>query len=207
MSFHFEGKTSFPPFSGAKCYMMPIIQGRAESLPPYLAVYAQTVEKLFIEGEQGKIGFLTIDESFVKRGRSQRGYGEGLRAIHTEACLSNQTISWGRSLPRWGKNSSVNLAPELRVIIANSIDDTCMVWNKEVRDTTPNGDLSSRSSDFPYASGQVLKACEVVNMGIWTPHECLPQEHSRNRQFIRVVGSGVSGREEHFDLNPLVKAS
>lgn len=45
-------------------------------------------------------------------------------------------------------------------------------------------------------------ADEVREIGIFTPHESLPAERDFDRQFLRIVSSGVHGREEYFTRNP-----
>ena len=47
---------------------------------------------------------------------------------------------------------------------------------------------------------------EVARIGIFTPHECVPQPTTAPRQFLRIVGRGVAGREDYFTINPLVPA-
>lgn len=201
MTYKFDGTIIFPDYSGIKCYMMPFIQGVKESLPEKFRHYGDVIEKLSFAHEKGKIGFATIDESFVEAGKSQRGYGAKERTLHTEACLSENGVSWG---PSWGSNSGIWLEPDVRAKIANSIDDTCMVWNNEVFDTTPDGDLSERADEFPRSSGQMMKAGEVFDIGIWTPHECIDQIESGFRQFIRVVGNGVKNIGPNFTVNEKV---
>lgn len=203
MSYKITGHIEFPRFAGVKCYMMPVIQGRPETLPNHLTQYADALSALSMEN--GKIGYLTVDESYVDAGRSQRGYGAGTRTIHTEACLSSHGISWGPSRPSWG-GSGVWLKPDVPVRVANSIDDTCLVWDGDVMDTTPDGDLSAMADRFPVETGRSLKRGEVCQISIWTPHEPRPQQFSGGRQFIRLVGDGVYGREPHFDTNDLVPA-
>ncbi|GIV43962.1 MAG: hypothetical protein KatS3mg035_1085 [Bacteroidia bacterium] len=51
---------------------MPFIQGDSSSIPEMFKPYSKIIEENFIE--KGEIGFLTIDESFVEAGKSQRGY-------------------------------------------------------------------------------------------------------------------------------------
>lgn len=87
MTFQLRGNVDFPDFSGIRCYMMPFIQGRPESLPEAYRSYADVVEKFSLPGQEGEIGLITIDESYVEAGKSQRGYGAGGRTIHTEACV------------------------------------------------------------------------------------------------------------------------
>lgn len=202
MTFQPRGNIMFPEFTGVRCYMMPFIQGRPESLPENFHQYSEIIERFALDGEEGQLGLVTIDESFVTAGKSQRGYGAGERTIHTEACRSLDTLSWGpTSPPTWGERSVVRLSPDLRILIANSIEDTCMVWNAEVEDTTPDGDLSMRASEFPIDAGRMMAAGEVMEIGIFTPHEPIPQKESGNRQFFRIVGKGVTGREDYFTRN------
>lgn len=209
MSYEKYGQMAFPTYTGARCYMMPFIQGRPESLPEAYAGYGDIVARCVLEGEDGQVGLITIDESFVAEGASQRGYGSGERTLHTEACLSpagptRGALSWG-PIPTWGPSPSfVNLAPDVKVLIANNIDDTCMVWDEEVRDTTPDGDLSERAHLFPRERGRMMKSGEIMRIGIFTPHECIPQQQAGERQFFRIVGKGVVGREAYFTENPKV---
>ncbi len=198
MTFQTRGNIIFPEFTGARCYMMPFIQGRADSLPKEFLPYADIIEATAFEGQAGEIGLITIDESHVDAGKSQRGYGNGERTIHTEACLSEGKLRWGST---WGPGTHVYLEPDLRVLIANSIEDTCMVWDVNVEDTTPDGDLSMRAAEFPRSSGRMMGAGELMEIGIFTPHEPIPQKQSGNRQFFRIVGKGVHGRDTYFTRN------
>jgi hypothetical protein len=50
-----------------------------------------------------------------------------------------------------------------------------------------------------------MKAGEVRKIGIFTPHESLPVKNTVQRQFLRIVSSGVRGREHYFTQNPLVE--
>lgn len=198
-------RIDFPAFTGSRCYMMPFIQGRAETIPEAYAPYREIVEKLVLAGQDGKAGLITIDESIVEAGKSQRGYGAGDRTIHTEACLRADRLSWGPSpMPTWGPSPYVSLAPDTRVLIANSIPDTCMVWDIEVKDTTPDGDLSARADEFPRSSGRMMKSGEVLEIGIFTPHEPIAQVEAGPRQFFRIVGTGVTGREDYFTRNEVL---
>ena len=201
MTFQSRGNIIFPKFTKARCYMMPFIQGRAESLPKEFLPYADIVEANAFEGQAGEIGLITIDESHVDAGKSQRGYGSGDRTIHTEACLAEGKLRWGGPSPSWGRDTRVLLEPDLRVLIANSIEDTCMVWDVNVEDTTPDGDLSMRADEFPRSSGRMMGAGELMEIGIFTPHEPIPQKQSGNRQFFRIVGKGVHGRDTYFTRN------
>jgi hypothetical protein len=88
------------------------------------------------------------------------------------------------------------------VLIANSIPDTCRLFDTEDTLPTPDGDLSDRLHLYPEREGILMGAGDAREMGISTPHECVVQDAPGWRQFFRIVGHGVSGREDYFTRNP-----
>lgn len=195
----------FPTFAGLKCNMMPFVQGDPASLPDELAAYAEIVSQHALE--PGQIGHLTIHESMVEAGKSQRGYGNGPRSVHVEVRLFEDGCFWGGG--GWGKRGGrVMLRGDTKVLIANSVPGTCRVWDYvEDRRPTPDGDLSAYLDNYPESSGRLLKKGEVARMSIFTPHECVPQRESGPRQFFRIIGVGVLGREDHFTINPKMRGA
>lgn len=191
----------FPEFTGVKCNMMPFIQGDSSSLPEIYQPYSKIINDNFLE--KGEIGFLTIDESFVEANKSQRGYNsKGInRNVHIEVGRHEDINRWGSG---WGGRLNTILADETMVLISNSISDTCRVWNKKEMRFTKDGDLSAYINDYPEHEGILLKSGEVVKISIFTPHECVNQKESGKRQFFRIVGKGVTGREDYFTINPLI---
>ena len=208
----------FPEFSGIRCLMMPYIQGDSASVPDIYAPYRDIVDSVFLQ--KGDIGFLTIDESLAIAGTPHRGqrakYG---RALHTEVGkVPGQIYCWGGG-GGWGKPSPspkpkpkpkpkprhrVTLDRDVRILLANNLDDSCAVWDAEHEDTSLDGDIGHAAADYPYSNAIFLKAGEVHDIGILTPHESLPVRQDFNRQFLRIVSSGVHGREEYFTRNPLI---
>ena len=214
-------RIEFPIFTGIKCNMMPFIQGDSSSLPEKYKTYSDIVDANYLE--KGKIGLLTIDEAFVDSGKSQRGYNSmGInRNVHIEVGhVANVTAwggsgsGWGSSTPTptvgwgsgsgWGGRARVLLAKETQVLVANSIDNTCMLWDTMDTRFTNDGDLSAYIDDYPENTGIMMKAGDLAKISIFTPHECITQQKPGNRQFIRIVGDGVTGREDYFTINPLL---
>lgn len=195
-------KIKFPKFTGAKCNMMPFIQGDSSSLPGEFKTYSEIINANYLE--KGEIGFLTIDESFVEGGKSQRGYNsKGItRNVHIEVGRSKNKNRWGGN--SWGGKNETLLSDDTKVLIANSVSNTCKLWDKKEKRYTKDGDLSSYIEDYPSETGKLMKAGELAEISIFTPHECIVQKDSGFRQFFRIVGKGVSGREEYFTENPLV---
>jgi len=199
-------KIKFPTFTGIKCNMMPFIQGDSSSLPEKYKTYSDVIDQNFLE--KGEIGFLTIDESFVKANNSQRGYNsKGIkRNVHIEVGRLKDYNRWGGNGGSnvWGGRASTILDDNTMVLIGNSISDTCRVWDRLEQRYTSDGDLSEYINEYPEHTGLLLKSGEIAKISIFTPHECVNQKESSNRQFFRIVGKGVTGREDYFTINPLV---
>jgi hypothetical protein len=196
----------FPTAVGVKCNMMPFIQGDSSSLPEEYKSYSKIIDENYLE--KGEIGYLTIDESFVDGGKTQRGYNsKGInRNVHIEVGRYENKNRWGGSGggSSWGGRNHTLLDDDTMVLIANNISDTCRVWDTKEMSYTDDGDLSEYIDRYPEHTGLMLKSGEVAKISIFTPHECVSQKESKFRQFFRIVGKGVTGREEYFTVNPLL---
>jgi hypothetical protein len=199
-------KINFPKFTGIKCSMMPFIQGDSSSLPEQFRTYSTIVDSVHLE--KGEIGFLTIDESYVKANTSQRGYNsKGInRNVHIEVGRTPSHNSWGGSGggSSWGGHNKTLLDDSTMVLIANSISNTCRYWDVKEMAYTQDGDLSDYIGKYPEETGLLMKGGDVAKISIFTPHECVAQQENGYRQFFRIVGKGVTGREDYFTINPLV---
>lgn len=197
---------TFPKFTGVRCLMMPYVQGEPESVPKkYRIGYEKILQSVYFK--KGDIGFLTIDESLAKKGTPHRGdRSKFARALHTEAGrLPNKIYAWG-SGGGWGKDHNVTLDSDVRVLLANNLDDSCALWDATHEDTSIDGDIGNLSDMYPYSDAIMMKAGEVHEIGILTPHESIPVIDDVDRQFIRIISSGVHGREDYFTNNPILPA-
>jgi len=191
--------------------MMPFIQGDPSSVPlKYSAGYEDIIQDTYFE--KGKIGFLTIDESRARKGSPHRGArSKTNRALHTEAGkLPGKIYAWGsggRGPTRGpGLSHNVTLDRGSQVLLANNLNDSCALWDATHEDTSADGDIGHLSNMYPMSDALLMKAGEVHRIGILTPHESLPVTDDTDRQFLRIVSSGVNGREPYFTLNPLLNA-
>jgi hypothetical protein len=193
----------FPEFSGLRCLMMPYIQGEPASVPREYAAYSGIVRDVFVC--KGKIGYLTIDESLAHAGKPHRGErARSHRALHTEVGrVPDKLYCWGDG-GGWGKKHRVTLDRDVQILLANNLDDSCAVWDAIHENTSLDGDIGHVADEYPYANATLMKAGEVHRIGILTPHESLPVKETVRRQFLRIVGSGVHGREPYFTTNPLL---
>ena len=192
----------FPLYSGTRCLMMPYIQGDVNSLPEEYSTYKDILSSVFLT--KGDIGFLTIDESPVVAGTPHRGArAKYSRALHTEAGILRDTYGWGGG-PVWGGKRTVTLDRDTKILLASNVDNSCAVWDSTHEDTSIDGDIGHLAGMYPYADATLLKEGEIREIGILTPHESLPVKQDVNRQFLRILGSGVHGRENYFTINPLM---
>lgn len=199
---------TFPTFSGIRCLMMPYVQGYPESVPDTYAAYADIIENVYVK--RGDIGFLTIDESIAKGGSPHRGARAKFgRALHTEAGhIPGVCYKWGGSGGSgwgWGNAHNVELERDVKILLANNLDNSCAVWDVEHENTSDDGDIGEFADKYPYGDAILMQAGEVHEIGILTPHESLPVKQDFSRQFLRIVSSGVHGQEPYFTKNPLVK--
>lgn len=193
----------FPAFTGIRCLMMPYVQGDPDSVPPeFRCGYEEILGTVY--AKKGDVGYLTIDESPATKGRPHRGArAQWGRALHTEA---GKLLNWGGGTT-WGGSPTVTLDRDVKVLLANSVDRSCAIWPVEHEDTSIDGDIGYAANRYPYSEAVLMRAGEVHEISILTPHESLPVAHDVNRQFLRIVGAGVHGREPYFTENPLLKAA
>jgi len=198
-----KNQIKFPTYSGVRCLMMPYIQGDPTSVPPEYKGYSQVIRASFIE--KGAIGYLTIDESPVLRNTPHRASrAKFKRALHTEAGVDpNRIYNWGGGGGGWGKRHNVELEPDLRILLANNLDSSCALWDTEHENTSLDGDIGHCADQYPMEDAVFMAAGEVHEIGILTPHESLPVKENTKRQFLRIIGAGVHGREPYFTKNPL----
>ena len=194
----------FPKYSGVRCLMMPYIQGVPESVPEEYQEYADIIRSVFFRN--GDIGYLTIDESVAEKGKPHRGSrSKTARALHTEVGrLPGKVYAWGGG--GWGGNHFVTLDADVQILLANNLSDSCAVWDAVHEDTSFDGDIGHCSEQYPYSKATMVKAGEVHKIGILTPHESLPVVKNTERQFLRIISSGVRGRAPYFTRNPLLDA-
>lgn len=88
------------------------------------------------------------------------------------------------------------------MLLASNADDSCAIWDIEHEDTSEDGDIGHMAHLYPYRDATVLRAGEVHEIGILTPHESLPVKRTIHRQFLRIISAGVRGREDYFTVNP-----
>lgn len=187
----------FPEYSALQCNMMPFRMGDKHSLPNEYQHYWNLIEACKVpEQELGQVGYLTVSESEVKEGFTQRRPG-----LHTEKHPERTQMNpWGGG---WGSGWGGGNDKGSGLYIASTIDDTCRVWNCFVETPGSMGDCEHLRDQFRESIS--LKANQLVWMTDSCPHEAIPQIKSSRRQFFRLVTSRVDlWYKAHSTPNPLV---
>ena len=206
--------------------MMPIkmhrpeIQNQLSELTDELKGYAPLIEACLPADvtQRGKVCYLTIHESFVKKGHTQRRPGLHVEkpadGVGGESCT---TGVWGS-----GYNQQDG------IFMASNISNTCAVWNCMIigsADDLRRDDEDEHEDENEEVIEDVmdrLGGCEHLRRYLpndhrytmeggklyWitdrTPHEALPMEKDGWRQFFRLVSSELSvWYEAHSTKNPL----
>lgn len=178
--------------------MMPILMGVPGSVPHGLRDYQPMIDACALE--LGSTVYLTIHESFVAKGKTQRRGG-----IHTEAYKAadgrfgggdddgggnfggGKSIAWDGG---WGGiTAGVYMA---------STDGRCRIWDEARHDVDHHGGLEVSGP------GVEMEPSTLYWITDRTPHESLPALRSGERQFFRLVSSEIGAWwSMHNTANPL----
>ena len=168
-------------------------------------------------GQFNKICYLTIHESFVEKGKSQRRPG-----LHIELPGDIAGASAGGKaeyFSGWGGGYE----QQDGIFMASNVDDTCAAWNCRIidKETSMLGKLKNIGSKTEYGMDSMggiehlrmalpkdkkylLKKNRLYWMTDRTPHEALPMKEDGWRQFFRLVGHKLDvWYEDHSTKNPM----
>ena len=207
----------FPKPTDININMMPFVMGRRftdTKLPTHLQHYWDGIIKPctdILKREVGKIGYLTIHESKVDKGTSQRRPG-----IHTESPgVTTLKDSKGAIVThlRWGGGQAFNIKRlELQggILMASNVENSCRVWNCQIqRPEVDSLDIVGKHGDIEHlreflpADSETMAANHVYWITDRTPHESLPLTEGTYRQYFRLVTSQVDAWfENHSTKNP-----
>ena len=247
---HTARKYSFPEPTDININMMPFIAGenfKYCELPNYLQNYWPLIKaclrpqherqhchlwpKSKIPSDIGKVYYLTIQESWVEPGNSQRRpglhvdspgsvkfKGEDHDAKHHRLDLVGNGKSKHYNGHRWGLgcahyvgeqneelDESNSYVMQGGIYIASSVSDSSRVWNCGIDPDAVglHGDIEHLRFLLP-ETGKVLCPGQLYWITDRTPHESLPLKERTYRQFFRLVTADVSlWYRDHSTANPL----
>lgn len=208
-----EWTVSFPKPTGININMMPFDLHKVELLPEEYRGYwpliqlCNTLQKKEPSRDE-KIAYLTIDESEVDCGATQRRAG-----IHTDspgmyiADKGGSIFYSGNGHPWGGGSFRCGLEITDGIFLASNISDSCRAWNVAVRPEYigKGGNCEPLRAKLETLKEECLsmKANQLYWITDRTPHQSLPLKTKSYRQFFRLVTGPIAvWYSEHSTQNP-----
>lgn len=197
-----RGHVAFPKPTGIDINMMPFVMGDKQSLWKKFHAYWPLIQQSVTDLENGKIGYLTIQESAVAAGRSQRRPGLHLETpgvIMTKGKVVDVRLHWGG-----GTGEGETILGGLYT--ASTVENSCRAWDMRIDHPAdvvgPLGEAEHLRDLL--GEGTFLKESTLYWMTDCTPHESVPLPEGATRQYFRLVTSAVSvWYAKHSTANPL----
>eukprot|EP01084_Bolivina_argentea_P114345 203592_1 len=153
--------------------------------------------------QKDKICFLTIHESYVQKGNTQRRPG-----IHIE--LPGMAVG-GEAFWFWGWGNGYDQMDG--IYIASNVSNSCAVWNVIINERNDEnniikamdemGGLDHLKAILPNEQKYMMDGGKLYWITDRTPHEALPMKRSQWRQFFRLVSHKLGvWYEAHSTKNP-----
>jgi len=216
----------FPEPTDININMMPFIVStnfEQTKLPDYVRPYSHMIEQVIWSAYgfggrnkgalEGKIFFLTIQESWVDENTSQRRPGlhtdnPGPIKIRKPAGQSSSenepregfnkgsgSLDFVECFHHWGNTNALG-----GIYMSSNIADSCRVWDcKIVPDEETGletiskfGDIEHLREFLPEETAELMEEDWIYWITDRTPHESLPLKERQYRQFFRVVTADVS---------------
>ena len=181
---------------GININMMPFYMNfwfENTGLPGYLRRYWEWILTCFLKdtSKKGKICYLAIYESFLKKGEIQTRPGLHVESYH----------------PMFVQNQLENNREQRQggIYMATNIDDTCAVWDCIVEPKMIGnlGDIEYLKKSLPKDRKCLLKANKLYWISNSTPYESLPMERDGWRIFLKIVTHELPfWYQEYFTPNP-----
>ena len=221
--------TPFPQPTNININMMPFLASRnfeETQLPDYIKPYAKMIRSVILcacgynnvnrSKVEGKIFFLTIQESWVEDNTSQRRPGlhtdnpgpiiinKSCRETTTKAVSScnegSGSLNYVLCDHDWGIGVLLNESNEEGgIYLMSNVENSCRVWDCKIKAHSDGeetissfGDIEHLRPFLPEDNAVILKANYLCWITDRTPHESLPLNKRQFRQFFRVVTSEVS---------------
>ena len=222
-------KFQFPEYTGINVNMMPFNIFRSkDTLPEYLHQYLPLINSCPIyphtykpNGEYesynpDKICYLTIHESIVKKGETQRRGG-----LHIERPGSITTKSRFVKTEKWGDNEYSRLSwgmgtctkdgfPIDGIYMATNTPKSCKIYDvlidkpEEITDKHGGIDHIMKTKLDKLRKSYYMEPNKLYWMTDRTPHESMPVEEDCKRQYFRLIVGKISvWYSQHNTANPL----
>jgi hypothetical protein len=188
------GEVQLPVFAGVRVMMMPILIGRADSVPDSIGDWRPVLSGLFekFPKHEGEIGYVTIDEKHLAAGQTHRRAG-----LHVDGVFQGGAGGWGGGSPGgpWASKSSG--------MVLVSSPAGCRAWNQKFEgEPGPEGECDHLRDQLK-DEGTILEPGVAYWCGGLCVHESMPQRKRTKRQFLRLSLPSKAPWFEGYTENPL----
>jgi len=224
----------FPPFTGVSVNMMPFVLGNIDTLPAECKPYWDIITQCYVDDNQeGQVCYLTIDESIVEAGKTQRRphlhTDRGLFIPHPDdsPLLTADNVRPVEDAVQDDEDNDLTKSDKAKkymsmrgrgmvytgwggrnreggIFMASTVSNTCCLWDTLIERPGLLGDCEPYRPLLNHVRSINLAANELYWITDATPHESLPMKTTGQRQFFRLVMSEVGvWFEKHSTANPL----
>lgn len=183
------GVAKLPPYAGIRIMMMPYrIDDPDGTLPSRLSPWFDTLLHMGMLSDPG-VGYLTIDESLVRAGETQRRPGLHVDGVGPDGGIGG----WGGGGGGWGSSGMTMVSSHVG----------CVAYDQAFSGyPRPNGDCSHLEDQLDEEYETVLQANTVYWCSPLAVHRSLPMELDTYRQFCRVSFPSDAPWYEGYTPNP-----
>lgn len=176
-----------PQFTGIRVMMMPFyLHDVRASLPDQIAPWFDALEKICIW--TSGIGYLTVDEAFVRKGETHRRSGLHVDSVGPDG----EHGGWGGG-GSWGSTG-------FRMVSSHV---GCQGWDQLFLGSPgANGDCSHLEQQLDPSCQIIMQPGEVWDCGHMLVHESIPHKTDVYRQFVRVSMPSNAPWYEGYTRNP-----
>ena len=221
-----------PSYGGHRIMMMPFDYSDVRNtLPHYLEAWKPIIEDLIQPFDLSGVGYLTLDESFVRKEETQRrpglhvdgvggwggndgGWGGSQKKSQPPVTggWGGATGSWGGSQPltrggwggstgSWGGAATKGKTPGMILLSSHT---GCRGWDQEFEGfPDANGDCEHLREQCRDDESIVFEANHAYYCLPLTVHESLPMKSDTYRQFLRLSFPNTCPWYEGYTENPL----
>lgn len=184
------GKVNFPDYTGIRILQMPIIMGDLDSIPDNMSHWKEAIDQLFkIAHIKNGIGYITIDEKIVKKGKSHRRAG-----LHVDGVFE------GHAGCTFGGGTFGTVADGM-YLAASKIG--CRAWNQNFEGWAGyDGECDHLKEQCQKNTEIILQPDKVYWIGGLCVHESMPMIEDTQRILVRLTMPNDNPWFEGFTLNP-----
>lgn len=186
------GSVGLPNPSGQRILMMPFLLNEPwRTLPPFLNEWKRYIDAMVGIGPmQEGVGYLTIDERFIRAGQVQRRPG-----LHVDGWKND-----GEAMGLWGGGGTWGSRGLLMVASHYGCDAYAQNFEGE---PTEYGNCEHLRQQCKPENRVECKANIVYHMDAMTVHESVPTPQTTVRQFVRISMPSDGGWPDNCTPNPL----